>query len=194
MKLSLATAPAAEPILLANATNHLKVDGSADDTLINRLIKTARERAEGITRRAFITQTWDLFLDAWPGRKIVLPKPPVKSITGIYYTPDGGSETEFDSANYLLDQYSEPAVIVLKSTKNWPSDTLVEVNGIRVRFVAGYGASGDSIPEIYRQAMYLIIGHWYENREAILTSGAVPKEIPMGAEDLLLMDRGVYKF
>ncbi|NIP96559.1 MAG: phage gp6-like head-tail connector protein, partial [Akkermansiaceae bacterium] len=45
------------------------------------------------------------------------------------------------------------------------------------------------VPETTRQAIRLLVGHWYENREAISTSGAVPKEVPLGVQALLWLER-----
>jgi hypothetical protein len=53
--------------LLGDAKLHLKVDTPDDDSLITALIVAARRYAETFTRRAFISQTWDLFLDHFPG-------------------------------------------------------------------------------------------------------------------------------
>ena len=67
MGLVIATAPAAEPISTADAKLHLRVDITDDNDLIDALVKVAREHVEIITRRALITQTWDYYLDDFPG-------------------------------------------------------------------------------------------------------------------------------
>src|SRR4051812_21902860 len=103
-------APVAEPVLLAEAKQHLRVDGAYDDALINRLIGSAREYAERETRRQLLTSTYKLTLDYFPGRcwtltnealprekaweygryfhdrAILLPRPPLQSVTSIVYT------------------------------------------------------------------------------------------------------------
>ena len=82
MRLKLKTAPAVEPVTLEEAKLHLKVDGAEDNTLITTLITTARELAERETKRAFITQTWQMYLDQAP-QIIEIPKPPLQSIVSI---------------------------------------------------------------------------------------------------------------
>lgn len=66
MGMRLVTAPAVEPVSLEQAKVHLRVDVPDDDALIGLLISAARAHAENVCRRAFITQQWDLFLDAFP--------------------------------------------------------------------------------------------------------------------------------
>ena len=69
MPLNLITPPAVEPVTLADAKAHLKVDTTDDDALITALITAARARAEWHTGRALITQSWTLWLDAWPAER-----------------------------------------------------------------------------------------------------------------------------
>lgn len=66
MGLRLTQAPTVEPVTLAEAKLHLRVDFADDDALITMLISAARAHAENVCRRAFVTQKWDLFLDAFP--------------------------------------------------------------------------------------------------------------------------------
>ncbi|HEY0282981.1 MAG TPA: head-tail connector protein, partial [Rhizomicrobium sp.] len=84
MSLTLVTPPAAEPVTLAEAKAHLKVDTSADDALITSLIVAARARAEWHSGCAFVTQSWTLWLDAWPRNGLVeIPLPPLQSVTQV---------------------------------------------------------------------------------------------------------------
>ena len=73
----LLTPPALEPLTLDEAKAYLRVDTAADDDLIAALIAGARIHVEAQTRRALITQSWRLVLDAWPedGRIPVRPAP-----------------------------------------------------------------------------------------------------------------------
>lgn len=68
MALKLITAPSAEPISIAEAKIHLRVDDdmTAEDALIDAMIIATRMHAETICRRAFVTQVWTLYLDQFP--------------------------------------------------------------------------------------------------------------------------------
>jgi len=186
VSLKLITAPAVEPVSLAEAKLQCRVDIGDDDALITGLIKAARESAETITRRALITQTWELVLDEFPeGDEIIVPLPPLVSITSIKYKDGDGVESTFAAANYIVNTDAEPGKVVLADGASWPSTSLYPTAAIRVRFVAGYGAAGSSAPASILAAIKLMVGHWYENRENSLPGGAEVQLLPMGVDALL---------
>ena len=186
MALKLITAPAAEPVSTSEAKSHLRVDTTADDTYIGTLITVARQNVESHLRRALISQTWEVVLDAFPAGVIRLPKPPLASVTSIKYTDDEGNESTYSSANYVVDSDTEPGRVVLKSGQTWPAVPLAAANGVRVRYVAGYGAAGSNVPQAIRQAILLVIGSLYENREDVLVAQGVSIGVlPFGVVALL---------
>lgn|SRR5574337_1304521 len=179
------TAPAVEPVTLEEAKNHLRVDLDDDDSLIESLVRAAREHAEVFTGRALISQTWEAYLDEWPkGDSISLPYPPLKSVTGVYYTGTDGNETELAGTEYAVDTVSIKGRVVLKSGKSWPSAELGPLNPIRIRFVAGYGDTALGVPEGIRSAIKLILGTLYQYRETIII-GTIVSEMPMAIDSLL---------
>jgi len=193
MALKLVEGPAVEPVTLAEAKLHCRVDVDDDDDLITTYIQAAREYAETVTRRALITQTWDYYRDGFPsGDTLKVPLPALQSVAGVYYTPDGGSEQTLDSDDYEVDTVSEPGRIVLARGASWPGDVLTRINGVRVRFTAGYGDAASDVPGIIKLAMKLLIGHWYENREATVAVGNI-REVPLPV-DTLLWSRRVMSF
>lgn len=189
-RLELVTAPTEEPISLEEAKLQCRIDEdlTADDQQIRDTIKAARVYCENFRRQKFITQTWDLFMDSFPG-SFTLPIGPVQSITGVYYTPDGDSEQTVNSSNYVTDLVSQPARIVLATAGRWPSDSLTPVNGVKVRFVAGYGAA-TAVPDDVKAAIKLLVGHLYENREEVtVAQGLTAVRLPLGIWDLMFPDR-----
>lgn len=188
LSLVLAVAPSEEPITLTEAKAQARVEVSTDDALITALITAGRELIEEEAWRALVTQRWDYYLDAWPeGDVIVLPRPPLRSIVTFEYIDQAGVTTAISASDYVVDVASEPGRLRLKGSATWPSATLRELNGVHLRFEAGYGAAS-AVPVRYKQALKLLISHWYENREAILASGAIPKELPFGVKVLLNID------
>ena len=186
MALSLVTPPAVEPVSLAEAKAHCRVDITDDDTYLTTLITTARKRVEEITSCALINQTWLYAVDDWPGSDTLkLPKSPLSSVTWIKYTDAAGVVTTYSASNYVVDTYSRPGRVRLKSTSSWPGTTLQELNGFQVQFVAGYGAAGTAVDEQLRHAILLLIEHWYENRDPVIVTGAMPQRIAMTVDALL---------
>lgn len=178
---SVITAPVLEPVTLSEAKLHLRVDTTTDDTLITALIAAARETIEERVGMALLTQTRDAYAPAFPAETVLtLPYGPLQSVTGVYYTEtDSSSELTFAAASYLSQTWRN--AIVLKSGYAWPTDATM-----RVRYVCGYTSAG-LIPQRLRQALLLLVGHWYENREATQT-GAL-KEIPWAVEALINLER-----
>ena len=188
----LITAPTEEPITLSDAKLHMRVDFDIDDPLIESYITASRQWAElGFTRRAFITQTWDFYLDAFPAGSIIeVPYPPLQSITEIVYTDDNGTATTLPTANYMVDTISEPGRISLAANVNcWPTVTLQPVNGVRIRFVAGYGSAND-VPRQIRNALLLLVADLYEHREnSVIGSGINITDVSFSVEALLTPTR-----
>jgi uncharacterized phiE125 gp8 family phage protein len=189
MKYRIVTPPNAEPVSLEEAKLHVRADGDAEDSLIEGIITSAREYCETYTRRALATQTVEAYLDAFPRTEYIeLPRPPLQSVVSVVCKDIAGSETTLvENEDYLVDLESSIGSIVLPYGKNWPSVTSYPINPIKIRLTAGY-STGIPIPKMVKQAMLLLIGHWYANREAVLT-GSISKELEFSVRTLLTMHR-----
>lgn len=183
------TGPGAEPVTTDEAKAHARIDYSDDDTLIDRLIKTARQHVERKLDRALLYQTFDYKLHCFPA-VIVLPRPPLESVTSITYIDTNGTEQTLDSSKYrVVDNGEWPSIIEPEYSETWPSTRDV-LAAVTVQFQAGYADGGaspvarDDIPEPIREAILLTVTHWYEHREASIPGVSI-QELPIGAEDLL---------
>lgn len=181
--------PTEEPITLQDVKDHTRVDINADDGLLSGLVVAAREQLEEETNRAFVTQTWKLFLDEFPPdpKPIVLPKPPLRAVDSVQFTDDDGTTQTLPSTDFIVDTASEPGRIVVKRNKNWPTETLQAANGVEIEFEAGYGGVND-VPQRVKQALMLLVAHWYEHREAV-TTGEVPRVVQRALGDLVATER-----
>jgi len=182
-----------EVITLAEARLHLRLDteGSPpshpDDSLVSALIIAARENAEQHTGLAIAESTYSLALDAFPSDAINLFISPVQSITSVAYVDSDGTTQTLSSTKYMLDNYSLPAK--LYPLEPWPA-TKAKPNAVIVTFVAGFTDGSPNnypLPISIKQAMLLMIGTWYDNREAITENE--PYERPMSATYLLTPHR-----
>ena len=188
MGLTLITAPAEEPITTAEAKAHLRVDISDDNTLIDSLITSARLYVQTDTRRALVTQTWELVLDEFPSDNFIeLPLPPLASVTSIKYTDYEDTETTFSSDDYYVDTDSVVGKVVLGYNKTWPSDILKTVGAVKIRYVTGYG-DADDVPAAIKQVILFMVAHWYETREPVVV-GTIAANIPITASAILAQYR-----
>ncbi len=158
-------APTSEPITLAEAKAQLRVesDFTDDDTWINTAITVVREQVEALTNRALMPQTFELAIDGFSD-EIQIPKPPFSSLTSIkYYDEDNVLQT-LASSYYLVNDFSEPAIIARKTDQTYPG-TYDRLDAVRIVFVAGY-ADASSVPTSIKQAMLMLLTDLYDNRSA----------------------------
>ena len=184
MALLRTSAPAVPPVTLSDAKAHLRVDGTDEDALITSLIETATAHVERTVGLALITQGVTIVRDAWPDNWLVeLPLSPVQTITNITtFEADGGSFI-FDTGHWFSDTISHPPRIVLHGTAPWPRPGR-RANGIEIVVTAGFGNAPEDVPEPIRQALLLLVAHWFERREPVVLEEE-PYEIPDTVSTLL---------
>lgn len=196
MELKVITPPAAEPLTLAETKLHLRVDHTADDTLITALIATAREWVESYTGKSLVEQTREITLSSWPYAPLRLHGGPVQEIESVKYTDKAGAEKTVAATVYYLTPSGE---ITLDYGQTWPSEQLRGPDSIAITYVTGYKPVvtetdtdyGGNVPRQFKQAMLLLIGTWYELREGVFVgkstsiSGQANPMIPFGVKDIL---------
>ena len=184
MRVRVLTPPVAEPVTLAEAKLHLRVDTVDEDSLILALIAVARQAAEHETGRALITQTLRLTLGAFPADgAIKLPQGPVQSITQVQYVDTAGATQTLSGSLYALDnasEYSDHYLLPAYDT-TWPTPR-DQPNAVWVDYVAGYGNAG-AVPQAIKQWLLLAIGDVYANRERSAEKPAVPHGFVAGLLD-----------
>ena len=184
----LITPPTDYPITLEQAKEALGYYCSDDDNKVQDYIASAVDYAQDFQKkRVYITQTWEVYLDAFT-TKIELPKLPVQSITHIKYKDSTGTETTIDDTDYIL---SNEGYIVPAYGKLWPTFTPYPAEPIRIEFVAGYEPDGAdlaaNVPQKIKQALILLCKHF----DYVDVNGRdnVADELMKSAELLLWMDR-----
>jgi uncharacterized phiE125 gp8 family phage protein len=182
--LDLVTPPASEPITLAEAKAHLRVDHADEDTLIEAYIAGARSSVEAVLKASLLETVWQYRIDGGFPREIRLPIGPVLTTNGlaVTYVDGAGAVQTLDPASYQASLGST-AVIRPAYALVWPV-TRPELDAVRVTFRAGWPAAAD-LPAAVRAALLLMIGHLYANREAVIPAGALT-ELPLGVHNLLM--------
>ena len=181
MPMQLITPAAAEPVSLAEAKHHLRVDFDEDDALIQALICAARQAAEMLTQRQLVTARWRMVLDNFPssglmggpagqtfslpGHAILIPKSPLQSVVEIRYLDMAGAWQAMPAANYTVDSACEPARITPVFGQIWPV-SLPQIGAVSVVFDAGYGGA-EQVPEGLKSWIKLRLGSLYAHREEV---------------------------
>ncbi|RMF07843.1 MAG: hypothetical protein D6773_03100 [Alphaproteobacteria bacterium] len=190
MPLVLAAPAAAEPLSLAEAKSHLRVDGSDEDALISGLIATATLHVERDLGIALITQGWKFLRDAWPPNWFTeIPLAPLQSVESItVYDADDAAQV-FGANHWFADLASSPPRVVLRGSAPWPVPGR-RANGVEIALTAGFGLSAADVPQPLRHALLLLVAHWYERREPVLV-GEPPHQLPGSIAALLAPYRRV---
>jgi uncharacterized phiE125 gp8 family phage protein len=222
MSLTLSAAPSVEPVTAAEVWAHLRLNltGSpaapADATAVAAITTAAvnyLDARDGILGRCLVTQTWILTLDRFPTSRtrqtgyegitagndaIIVPLPPLQSVSSISYIDTDGATQTLSSSLYTVDTTQQPGRIVPAYGEAWPA-TRDQINSVTITFVAGYSPTSDSpadyranVPRAIKQAIMLLIGHWYEHREDVAVGVSVQPMV--AAADALLAPYRIYEF
>lgn len=172
-------------VTLSEAKLHCRVDGSDEDTLISNLITAAVSYLDGysgILGRALITQTWRVDFEAFED-VMRLPLGNLLSVLSVtYYDVNNTQQTLVNTVYSSLSDTGGP-FIGLKTNQSWPT-TYLRPDAVRVTWTAGYGAAAANVPMPIRQAILLLVGHWYANREPV-NVGNITSLLPMTVDALL---------
>ena len=150
----------AEPLSLEQVKARLRISDTSQDARLAQLIRSARQRVEGDTGRACLSQTWLERRDAWDGdgrlcafgSQFKLPKPPLISIEAITTYAADDTPTSHDPADFFIDTASEPGRLALRPNGYFPQPGR-SVGGIEIRFTCGYGATAEDVPAPLIEAM-----------------------------------------
>lgn len=150
MSLRRVTGPTEFAVTLAEAKAQCQILASDYDAMFARLISTANEVVSGDVGLVLAAETWELTV-ADPVGEVVLPLSPVTSIVSV----NGG-----DASSYVLTVRGDCASIA----GDWPAGEVV------IRFDAG-----GEVPQGLRQAMLMLIRHWFDGERGISVEGQAGK-------------------
>ena len=173
--------PMAEPITLAEAKAHLRLDTTDEDVLLAALIRAAREYLEAQTGLCLIVRPLRLYLDDWPAARVIqIARGPVQAIEMVTVYDASGTPVDVDASGYVLDGTARPARLLL------PERPATEraLNGIEIDFTAGFGESGADVPDTLKRALLLHVATMFELR-GVLALNEQPGAVPAGYDRLV---------
>lgn len=175
--------PTVEPLSLAEAKAHLRLETAADDALVTSLIITSRLHVEAALGIALTTQQWTLVLDTWPARgTVAIPMRPVTQVSAVRVRAADGTPADLDPASYILEGAGlPPRLVAANGALPQPGRA---AGGIEIDFTAGFGSAAADVPQPIRHAVKLLVAHWYEHREPI-EIGSPATAIPAAVSELL---------
>lgn len=179
--------PTSEPVSLAEAQLHLRLDTSGspashpDDSLVEVLISAARENAEQYINSTIAESTYSMQTTV-NADYVSLQTFPVTNIASVTYVDGAGSIQTVNPSTYSINNYYRPARLYFTSTI---------AQDLTITFTAGY--TDGQIPNQFptpagvKAAILLMVGNLYENRESV--SNMQSYERPQSAIYLLTPHR-----
>jgi len=163
--ISIVTPPSPTPVATADIKAHLRLNTSAEDTLLADWVLVAAEEFARETGYSLTNTALRLSLDSWPCESVLyIPRHPVTAVTSVQYLDTSGTWQTVDGSTYTTDLSSLPARILFKT--NFVRASLHETAKpcVRVNFSAGHSSTSD-IPRMALQAVKLRAAEYYRDRE-----------------------------
>lgn len=165
------TQPTIEPVTLAEAKQHLRVDSNDDNAYIVGLVRAAREWVEEYLDRTLILTQWTVRADRFPPDstdEIELPRPPMatsgaSTAVSVTYTLENGTTAAYSTSLFRVDRHSTPGAVKPLYGQTWPPHRQDD-NSLAITYWAGYGANSTDVPQGIKNAMLLYVTELYEKR------------------------------
>ena len=179
----LTVAPTEQAVTLGEVYTQLRITENDEDDYLEGLIDVATTVLQAKAWWQFLTATYTLKFTQFC-TEMRLPRPPLKTVTGITYVDANGDSQTVTSSIYDVITYQTPGLIRLAYQQNWPSDLRGHPDDITVTFTCGEAAS--DVPDRTKQAIKLFVAHMYTERTPVVIGRSLNSvEVPMGIMFLL---------
>lgn len=185
IRYSLTTPAVLIPLTVDEVASHLRITDNTEHALLDTYLRAAVDYLERTTGLRLLTQTWTATYDYWDmpsgSDEIELRGTPLASVTSIAYVDTGGVSQTWASANYVVDIGRQPGRVYPAYLVTWP-DVRDQPQAMTITYVCGWTAA-TAVARPVQHALKLLIGHWYEHREA--TSDKPPADVPRAYDALI---------
>lgn len=185
----LITAATGLAVTRVQAKEHLRIASSNTtfDNLIDTIIPAATKQLENDTDLVVMEQDYRLVLDDFPSElsgwnaNILIWRYPVTEITNIRYYPSNDEDvlTDLATSNYEYDLAASPSRIKINDVPSVAD----KLGAVQVNFKAGR-ASANDVDENIKRIIKLLIGHYFENPDAVVT-GTQVNTVPLGYDRMI---------
>ncbi|MEM9349726.1 MAG: hypothetical protein AAGA47_05655 [Pseudomonadota bacterium] len=148
-------------------------DAAVQDAVLTSFLRAAMAAIEARTGKILLTREFSWSLTAWRDEDgQALPIAPVTDIVELAVTDAAGAETVIDPASYRLERdHQRPRLVPASGClPSIPAGGEAEIS-----FNAGFASAFGDLPADLAQAVFLLAGHYYENRsDTVMSGGAMP--------------------
>ena len=192
IKRKLTVAPTASVMTVAEAKARLAIETTEDDALIQVMINSAEDFCQQYTGRFFIEQTAEYSLDELQIdlKYLEIPSHQATNILLVQYIDSSNVEITLGANAFFIDYEGMPLRVAPVNT--WPTIRKKGFNNMTFTVVEGFGATSASVPDAIINAVALLVGHQYKNRESVVV-GTIASTLPMGVTAFLDKYRVVYR-
>ena len=169
-----------EVITLDEARDYLRVDHTDDNAYITELIKIARMQVVKDTNTAVVQLKATEYFNKWPDYDVFTLRYSGKLGTTKhikYYNSSNVLTTLVEDTDYRWVNYMGMPKVEMINTYSLYD----RIDAIEIKYNVQPEVTDETRP--LKMAMYLLIGHFYDNRTAV-TFGS-PKELPIGYQRII---------
>lgn len=172
-----------EPVSLSEAKAQVRMaDDASEDTFITSLIAPARAYVERVSRFQLVATTRVEVFNRW-GDYLEIYRRPIATIDSVAYSVSDDPVDDVEYEGFVANLNGFP-VRIYPAFGGTGFPELDDGQTITVEYTTGELAATDEEYLIARRAILLLIGHWFEFREAAMT-GIVSDEIAFAVSSLL---------
>lgn len=173
--------------LLGFVKNNSRVSHNEDDQSLTNKIAAAINHVETVAGVALFERSYQAAFACFPADRIELGPRPISAVSEVsYLDADDVKHSLTLDTDYRI-QNDETGYAVVLPIDAWPSDPAVHTtrhDAVKVNYTAGFGRTIEDIPPQALEAIVLLAGHWYENRETVLV-GTISKELEFSVNSLV---------